>query len=164
MSKDIIRIYFYKALRPGIAAVYSRGVQIITKSKYSHCEILFSDGMSASASFTDGGVRFKQIDYDPEHWDYIELPADLFEKNARDWFKKHAGKKYDLLGNVHFVFSVVGDDKARWFCSEAIGAALGLPNPWRFDPGSLYQVIAFMAETLQKQERMNLPTTAWATA
>jgi len=30
----------------------------------------------------DGGVRFKRIDYDPDHWDFIELP-DHLEPAAR---------------------------------------------------------------------------------
>jgi hypothetical protein len=157
-----IKVYFYKSIRPGLAGIYSRGVRLVTKSIYSHCEIQFSDGWSASSSYSDGGVRYKKIDYDPNHWDCIELPAAVFEAKARQWFDAHEGQPYDLLGNLHFVISVVGDSNGDWFCSEAVGAALGLPNSWRFDPGSLYQVIKFLAESFNRREMMNLPTTNWA--
>lgn len=140
----MLQVAFYKGIRPGLAGIYSAGVQFWTKSKYSHCELIFKDGMSASASFTDKGVRFKKIDYNPDHWDIIQIP-DHFEAPARAWFEKHAGAKYDLLGNLHFVFSAIGDDNERWFCSEALAAALGIENPWRFDPGILHEVILWMA-------------------
>jgi hypothetical protein len=151
-----MKVFFYKAIRPGVAGIYSHGVRLITKSQYSHCEILFSNGRSWSSSFADGGVREKVIEYDPEHWDCIELPDELFEERALKWFVVHQGEKYDLLGNLHFIFSVVGDDKKKWFCSEAVGAALGLPNPWRFDPGTLYQAVKWLAESLDKNWRYNI--------
>lgn len=149
-----MRIWFYKGTRPAFNGVYNRGIRIITKSVYSHAEIQFSDGMSASSSLEDGGVRFKAIDYNPDHWDYIELPDALFEEKARAWFIAHDGHKYDILGNIHFIFSVVGDDKYKWFCSEAIGTALGIPNAWRLDPGSLYQVVSWMSTKLQQQSAL----------
>lgn len=65
---------FYKATRPGWQGIYSRAVRVIDRGPYSHCELVFSDGMSGSASYIDGGVRLKRIDYDPAHWDFVELP------------------------------------------------------------------------------------------
>jgi len=154
-----IRIWFYKSIRPGIAGIYSHGVRFITGSIYSHCEIEFSDGRSASSSFADGGVRFKEIEYDLEKWDYIDLPAELFEAKAREWFQEHEGEKYDLLGNVQFLFSIIPEDKSKWFCSEAVGKALGLPNAWRFDPGSLYAVLVLLRDALELQATATQPVT-----
>jgi hypothetical protein len=148
--RNNIKIYFYKGIRPGLAGVYSHGVRIVTGSIYSHCEILFSDGESASSSFSDKGVRFKKIEYDPKNWDYIELPAELFEEKARKWFEEHKGDKYDLLGNVQFLFSVIPEDKKKWFCSEAVGKALGLPSPWRFDPGTLHATLTLLSNTVKQ--------------
>lgn len=131
-----MKIAFYKSTKSGLAGLYNRGVRIITKGHYSHCEIIFSDGMSASASFADGGVRFKAIDYDPAKWDIFQLPEHL-EVGARKWFSEHEGEKYDVLGNVHFLMPIFGDEKEKWCCSEACGAALGIAEPWRFHPNSL---------------------------
>lgn len=130
-----MKVAFYKTSRPGLAGLYNRLIRLWTKSKYSHCELVFGNGISASSSWEDGGVRFARIEYSSDNWDFVDLPPEL-ETQAYEWFVKNQGAKYDLWGNVHFVVSAIGDDKDRWFCSEACGAAIGLPNPWRFDPGT----------------------------
>lgn len=139
------KIAFYKGTRPGLAGIYSYGVRFITKSIYSHCEVIFSDGMSASSSFSDGGVRFKEIEYEPERWDIIELPS-ANEDAVRKWFKDHEHAKYDLLGNLHFIFGFIGNSNGKWFCSEAIAEALDIPNAWRFDPGTLHAAVSALAQ------------------
>lgn len=131
-----MRAAFYKGTRPGLQGIYSRVVRLIDRGPYSHCELVFSDGISASASWIDGGVRFKHIDYKPKHWDFVDLPANL-EDAARQWFTTHEGHGYDLLGNLRFVFWMVRESDKDWFCSEAIGAALGMPEAWRLGPNGL---------------------------
>lgn len=127
---------FYRGTRPGMAGLYNWLVRKWTRSEFSHCEIIFSDGWAASSSYLDGGVRFKRIDFDPARWDFIGLP-DHLEPAARAWFESHVGQPYDLLGNLHFIVGPVADDKRKWFCSESIAAALGITDPWRYDPGVL---------------------------
>jgi hypothetical protein len=136
-----VKAAFYRGTRPGLPGIYNRGVRWWTRSPYSHCELIFNDGMAASSSFMDGGVRFKRIDFDPEHWDFVDLPAHL-EPTARAWFAAHAGQPYDLLGNLHFLLGPVADDKFKWFCSESIAAALGIADPWRYDPGVLASALS----------------------
>lgn len=138
------RAAFYRGTRPGVAGIYNYVVRAWTASPYSHVELIFSDGMAGSASFADGGVRLKQIEFSPERWDFIELPAAL-EPAARAWFQLHKDAKYDLLGNLQFVVAPVGDDKARWFCSEACAAALGMPEPWRYDPPTLASALTLIS-------------------
>lgn len=138
-----MKLAFYKGTKRGIAGLYNIGVRIITKGKYSHCEAVFSDGMSASSSFIDGGVRFKKIDYDPKKWDFIDID-DSFEDQMRDWFKKHDGAPYDILGNIHFLIPVVGDDKSSWCCSEAIAESMSIKDAWRFHPNSLFSIVQSM--------------------
>lgn len=137
-----MRVAFYKSIRPGIQGIYSRFVRWWMRGIYSHCEIIFSDNISASASFIDGGVRFKKIDYDDTHWDFVEVPGSL-EGNARDWFNANVGKKYDILGNIGFIFRVVAADKNKWFCSDALGAALGLTDSWRYCPNTLHGTLQY---------------------
>lgn len=143
-----MKVAFYTGTRPGIAAIYSIGVRKWTQSKYSHCELIFDDGMAASSSFADGGVRFKKIDFEPEKWEIFDLP-DHLEADAKKWFEEHEGQKYDILGNVRFVVGFVRSDDKKWFCSEAIGAALGMKDPWRYSPGDLYVALKFMANQLE---------------
>ena len=136
---------FYKSTRAGWSGLYNRLVRWWTCGPYSHVELIFSDGMAASSSFMDRGVRFKQIDFDPARWDVVELPASL-EAAARVWFMRHAGQPYDLLGNLHFVIAPVRNDHDAWFCSEAVAAALGMSEPWRFDPNSLAAALRFVQQ------------------
>jgi hypothetical protein len=131
-----MQIAFYKA-RGGF---YNRLVRLVEGGPYSHCELIFADGVAASASYRDGGVRFKQIDFKPENWDILILPKRL-EGPAREWFIDHNGLPYDLWGNVRFVFGMVPHCKNKWFCSEAIGAALGYSDSWRFGPNALFDIV-----------------------
>lgn len=141
-----MRAAFYKATRPGWQGIYSRAVRVIDRGPYSHCELVFSDGISGSASYIDGGVRLKRIDYKPEHWDFVALP-DAAEPFARDWFERNAGAPYDLMGNVRFVLPWLADSERSWFCSEALCAALGWKEPWRYGPNGA----AAMARTMYSQ-------------
>jgi hypothetical protein len=133
-------IAFYKSTHTGLPGIYNRLVRWWTKGIYSHCELLFSDGICASSSYMDGGVRFKQIDLDITKWDFVRVP-DHLEVNARLWFKMHQGDRYDLLGNLHFVIGAVSDDKNKWFCSEAVASALGIKEAWRFSPNELAAIL-----------------------
>lgn len=135
-----MRAAFYKSTRPGWQGLYSRLVRWIDHGPYSHCELIFSDGLSASASYIDGGVRFKRIAFDPEHWDFIDLPT-VLEPAARAWFEAHAGKCYDVWGNVRFLLPWLSDSVDKWFCSEALAAAIGLREPWRYGPNGLAAVL-----------------------
>jgi hypothetical protein len=140
---------FYKGTHAGVPGIYNRLVRWWTRSPYSHVELIFFDGgpdddsQAASASYMDGGVRFKWFTFVPALWDFVDLPDHLALPALR-WFDDHEGDAYDLVGNVHFVFSPVGDDKRKWFCSEAVAAALGMPDPARFDPGTLHAALSFL--------------------
>ena len=129
-------VAFYKSTRPGLAGLYNRLVRWWEHGKYSHCELIFSDGISASSSYMDGGVRFEVIWFNPERWDFIEVP-DYLEQAARGWFTAHEGRSYDLLGNIHFLLGFIPDARDKWFCSEAVAEALGMVEAWRYGPNSL---------------------------
>lgn len=133
-------IAFYKSTRPGLQGIYNITVRAWTRSPYSHAEIVFSDGMAASSSFVDGGVRFKRIDLNPAHWDFIEVGGD--ETTVRQWFTDHEGKAYDLLGNLGFIVGFIRDGSDKWSCAESIAAALGYLEAFRFSPAILHPVMA----------------------
>ena len=140
---------FYKGTRPGIAGIYNRLVRWWTKSPYSHVELIFCDGqrfageLAASASNMDGGVRTKVIAFDPARWDFIELPDSLADR-AWQWFREHDGAAYDLVGNLQFVLAPIPHSQQRWFCSEAVAAALDIPDPWRYSPGTLASALTLL--------------------
>lgn len=138
-----LQVAFYRGTRPGLAGIYNRLVRWWTKSPYSHAELVLSTGRSWSASFEDGGVRSKLIDLDAKNWVLVDLPAHL-EQAAEAWFTAHRGAGYDLLGNLQFVISPIPHSRGRWFCSEAIAAALGIPDPWRYSPATLASALTLL--------------------
>lgn len=141
MSAAELKVAFYKGTRPGIAGLYNRLGRALDHGPYSHCELVLSDGMSASSSFMDRGVRIKFIGYSSvDCWDFVTVPQH-YELGARMWFKEHHGQKYDLMGNVNAMFGFVSHSEDKWFCSESIAAALGLNDPWRYKPNGLMAVL-----------------------
>lgn len=92
----------------------------------------------------DGGMRIKHMRLDPAHWDLLEVGGDIDANinRAREWITEHESQGYDYLGLLGFVARVLGQDKARWTCSEAVAAMLGMPDAWRFDPCTLYAALS----------------------
>jgi hypothetical protein len=149
----MFRAYFYKGTRPGMAGIYNRLVRARGDGKYSHVELSFgpvkgaTGEWAASSSFEDKGTRFKMIDFSDANWDYIDLPQEWLD--AAYLFMAEASrnnKGYDLLGNVHIALGFIPNSKDKFFCSEAIAAALKLDEPFRFEPNALYVVIKRMVE------------------
>lgn len=134
----MFRAAFYSGTRPGIAGLYNRLGRWLDHGRFSHCEMQFSDGLSASSSFMDGGVRFKQIGYSSVgNWEFVELPSHL-ELMARCWFVEHEGAGYDVMGNLNALLGFVPHTSNKWFCSEAMAEALGFSDSWRLKPNGLY--------------------------
>ena len=146
-----MKVAFYKGTRKGVSGLYSRGVRFIEKGKYSHCELVFSNGISASASFLDGGVRFKEIKYSTESdWDFVDVSwAD--EARAYDYFKANMNAEYDIKGNLHFLIGIFGDSYDKKFCSEAVAEALGMEEAWLLAPNALYNVLVFINKQMENQ-------------
>lgn len=155
------RIAFYKGTRPGIPGIYNWAVRQWTSGPYSHVELVFSDGQSASSSFEDGGTRFKSIAYTSGDWDIFELPA-AWEANARAYFEKHVKARtgYDLLGNMRFLFGLVKQSSKKLFCSEAAAEALSLDTAWRYEPNVLDSAVRRMVEVHGAARRAPRPLAA----
>lgn len=114
---------------------------------YSHAEVIFSDGLWASASFMDSmEVRGKFIVPGENKWDYLTMPA-VYEQPARDFFLKTQGVKYDLFGQARFVIAPLRGMSDKYWCSEWVAEALGLREPWRYGPNGLYNVLCTLKET-----------------
>jgi hypothetical protein len=119
---------------------------------YSHVEAMFGPDpvnpsltVCGSSKFTDGGVRIKSLDLsDTTAWDIVEVPG-IDEAKALQWFKDHAGEPYNSLGLLQFIcFFPVGVSKNKWFCDQALLAAIGMTNSFRFDPNAMYDVLQFL--------------------
>ena len=124
--------------------------RILTRGRYSHCEIAIRlAGQDSelqyecySASLRDGGVRMKVMPLPADKWDLIPLDDAVLHAHTVGLYLRTAGQGYDLPGAFGVVFGL-RENRRRWFCSEWVGAALGLPESWRFSPNDL-AVIARM--------------------
>lgn len=138
-----IKIAFWKGKDTGFEALLDWGIRWWTDGPYSHNEVIFSDGWTGTASWSDGGVKLlKRPDgyYDsPDDWTIVEIEGD--EAAVRAWYFHHHDAPYDLLGVFGFVWRPLRGMEGAFFCSEATAAALGWRNPHRLSPNTLYDAL-----------------------
>jgi hypothetical protein len=156
-----MQVAFFKGRHPGIKGWLGVMTKWWTRGPYSHGELVIGympDGRAIcwSSTYLDGGVRRALIALDPTDWDVMELDVtDAQREVAVQWFREREGQKYDVLGLFGFLWRHEEGDKDKWFCTEAVAEALGLPESWRKDPNS------FAAE-LRGDVRAKQPITALA--
>ena len=126
------------------AARFTDGLtRVLTRGRYSHCELAVRLPETAggqeyecySASLRDGGVRRKIMPLPSAKWDLIPLPDSVGGRLETLWSQTQS-QGYDLPGAFGVVFGLP-ENRRRWFCSEWVGAALGLSESWRFSPNDL---------------------------
>lgn len=122
------------------------GIRFATRGRYSHVEFIagaadFGQPLEClSSSGRDGGVRSKVMVLPPAHWDLVQLAIDA--DGPADFIRTRIGARYDYTGLLlSHVLAFGRHDEDRWFCSEIIAAALGLPNPQRLSPQLLFDVV-----------------------
>lgn len=131
-----MRLALLKAPLPGLRHQLAHRLgTAIDHSQYSHSNLVFSGGKSGSA-WADGGVQIREVEYDPALWDFYTLPSAL-EPKAHAWFSWNTGAGYDRFGVLRFGLSLLQQSPGRYFCHEAIAAALGWSDAWRYGPGLL---------------------------
>jgi len=134
-----VKIAFYKS---GKGDWIDKAVNLFSGCYgYSHCELVFSDGMSFSSSPREGKCRFKNINYS-DKWCIIDLPSITSEKESQIRFEcsRYVGKKYDYLGIFFWFLIPVGiEDGSRWWCSEVCSKLLGLMR-YRISPNRLAEM------------------------
>ena len=149
MIQAKIYLALYKGRRDGTgwrvwAARFTDGLtRVLTRGRYSHCEIAVREHTQASvytcysASIRDKGVRCKVMPLPAAKWDLIPLPStpEAHERLQRVWTETR-GQGYDLRGALGVAFGL-RHNRRRWFCSEWCAAALGLPDGWRWSPNDL---------------------------
>lgn len=115
-----------------------------TGGRYTHSELVFSDGVTGSAWFDQPGLKdgvhlVKRTKYDPDLWDLVPVRGD--EVRARQWFEDNLDNGYNLIGAFGNVLRPLRGDERKFFCSQAVAAALGWKDPWRYDPNLQYAIV-----------------------
>lgn len=137
---EIVKIAFYKGTGTGLSGLEDRAIRWWTSGGYSHAELAFSDGKTGLASASTKGVAISERAYNDAEWDLVEIVGD--ETAARAWFEANVGKPYDYLGDFGFVWRPVRGKDGAYFCSEAVAAAMGWNDPWRYDPNTLAAAVS----------------------
>jgi len=145
----MIRLAFYHGSGNAADAL----IRWVTKSKYSHVEIIdrsadTPDGgkfidTAWSASYRDGGVRRAVITFTPDKW--LVVPALWAPDGVIETISAQAGKPYDYIGLIGSqLLNLRRQRQNRWFCSELCAYALGLSVPQEMSPGGLYRRVLEM--------------------
>ena len=152
-------VAFYKgrpragsSLRERAKYLFDWTIRRITRSPYSHCELAVPDTtrpggyFCVSASVRDGGVRGKFMMLPDDRWDLLPVAnvkglRSVTESRVSDHLRIHQGQRYDWLGVFRFVCPLLRQSKSRWFCSEFVATVLGMDNPERQTPQTVYQYL-----------------------
>ena len=117
-----------------------------TNSIYYHCEILFSDNITFSSSFSPWGTSFANFVEDINGQDIYNLDISKKEEIIiRQFCESENNCWYDIIGLIFCcIFKIPIQSKYWWFCSELVVAILHkikiLLNvvPYETTPGSLF--------------------------
>jgi hypothetical protein len=136
--------------------VLSRAIEYGTHSKYSHVELVFSDGMAFSArAERKPAVDIIPFDGSDGLWDFIEIPHYYDEMIVRPWAEKQRGKGYDWGADISFALPFVHTDAHKLMCASSCTTALQLAGlftdfiPAEVSPGQLYVMAKVVWELLK---------------
>lgn len=137
----------YVAFYVGKGNWFDKLVRFWTRSNTSHVVAVFSDQRASfetnpptfynliGTSDPKRGISLTYKEMYADEWQAVYVDAD--EAKVKQWFVDRIGLKYDWLGVLGFVFPPIKQEPKRWFCSEAVAAALGISDSWRFNPAAL---------------------------
>lgn len=146
-----MRLASYTGTRPGFAGLFNRLCRWWLHGRYSHSELVFSDGVCASCSLLDGGVRLKAIALDPSRWDVVDIEApDDAERQVRERVEQSLTlgpahrPRYSLLLLAAFAIPPLRRllGPRDQVCSTYIAWALGIPSYMQHDPCELAALLA----------------------
>lgn len=95
-------------------------------ARYSHVELVLDNWISFSSSEQDWGVRYKEIIFNPDNWDFIEL--EVSNKNYDEIVKfcnKEVWNAYDWVAIfLSQMLNINKQVKWAWYCSEIVTRAI----------------------------------------
>jgi len=142
-----LKLAFYK----GRGTATDRLIRTVTRSQFSHVElvlgpaVLGQEARCLSASYRDGGVRFKIIRLTPGRWVLRDVGGWADPERAWNRAAVQIGADYDLMGiALTFALPLRREAHGKWFCSELCADALDLPRPHTIAPGDLFDWVQRM--------------------
>lgn len=104
-------------------SIFSKLIQLQSRSPYSHVAILLSDG-TVVESWAFIGVRHVSSPTEAHKAGTVietyNIDGDYDELAVMDFLKSQLGKRYDYRGIVRFLTRRASPADNRWFCSELV--------------------------------------------
>jgi len=104
-------------------SIISRGIQLQTRSKYSHAAVMLDDRTVIEA-WHKGGVRRLDSPFDGHSEktliDVYKVDDTYYPEIVEDFLKQQIGKKYDFRSVLRFMTRIKAKDNDKWFCSELV--------------------------------------------
>ncbi len=149
-----MKLAFYIAFQPN-ATLMDKAISVCSFGKYSHVELVFSDGIWFSISAREGVARFKKIIPKPESWAFIDLNLDVStERHLRKLAKDMVGMEYDYIGALFSITPICIQKSNKIFCSEAITNLINRTLNFRkLRDGCLYSPSALYKEAVKIKNR-----------
>ncbi len=119
-----MRVLFWK----GKSGIFGQAIRLWTKSPYTHCELLFSDGMRFGIEYDRAAMFYEppagDRPWNPHLWDCLEFYGGVEDK-TRSFCADVSLAQYDWLGIACSMILPIGrEHSSKWFCSELTTAAL----------------------------------------
>ena len=91
-----------------------------------------------------GGVRFKRINVHNSKWQHQKIRTSL-ARQAAQWGKNNSGRLYDWQLILSFLSWLIPQKNNRLMCNETVLTALGVRDPYRYDPCSSQPIFDLLA-------------------
>lgn len=136
----------YFAFYKGRGRLSDLAIRLFTGGPCSHVEMVMTKPKEGamfralSASGRDGGVRIKDIKYDPKKWDFVEAPW----VSSQAWVacRQYLDQPYDYVGILlSQLLPLRRHERGAWFCSELCAFACGFDVPQDYAPNGLFAAI-----------------------
>ena len=125
MSTNSLQLAFYIAKH---GTIVDKFVAKAIQSKYSHVELVFSDGLCFSASPRDKGVRFKHINLKNGKWDLYQILKPFDIELLKEQLNTYLGIPYDTLGAIGSGVGIPLYSSSKKFCSLIIAEIFQLED------------------------------------
>ncbi len=118
--QKLLKLRFYRAFCDSATAL-DKVIGVASLGDFSHVEGEFMDGFSFSISPRDKGARFKEINYNPDHWETVEIMVSVAdEEKIREQCIQMVkdGIKYAYCGAALSITPFCFSLPNRKFCSR----------------------------------------------
>lgn len=102
--------------------------------EYGNAKVLLASSTMAH------GVCLTIAKLNPKEWYIYDVPSFDLEK-SKEWFSRHLGEPYDVVGAVESILPWHHSGRKGWYCNEAVAASVGVEN-YATDPEEFSELVA----------------------